>query len=170
MDRQEEQTRLSEEIKEDGEWIWRLFNRPGASPFCFGNRPSNLHYRALSNCTWFCLLNHGLFLHTFFLFRVTGSLGAALPEGSEAMGYYVFCVLLTLWDTLTKDKNAFLELYCSNREAIQVVVPKGSTFHPHGLYLASKSGKLWFEAGQAAFVGDELGSSPGLPMLHSYGL
>lgn len=87
-------------------------------------------------------MNYGVFLHTFFLFMVTGSLEAALLEGSEAVGYYVFCVLLSLWDMITKDKNACLELYCSNREATQVVVPNGSTFHSHGFYLASTSEKL----------------------------
>jgi hypothetical protein len=48
---------------------------------------------------------------------LTGNLGAALLEGSETVGY-MFCGLLSLWNVMIRDKNAFLELYCSNREAI----------------------------------------------------
>lgn len=52
-----------------------------------------------------------LLANLFFFFTLTGSLGAALLEGSE------FHVLLPLWDMITRDKNALLELYCPNREA-----------------------------------------------------
>lgn len=55
-----------------------------------------------------------IFAHLFL--HINRELGSCPSTRIRGCGFHVFQVLLSFWDVITRDKHAFLELYCSNRE------------------------------------------------------